>query len=87
MNPPEAQLRNILELERRKGYADRAVIGGLDRYLKRFHRERQPYPRLPRMQSIMALPSHGYASLSREQRQRWLGWTLNLLSRPAPSGR
>ena len=26
-------LRNVLELERRKGCTDRAVIGGLDKYL------------------------------------------------------
>ncbi|MDO8637380.1 MAG: hypothetical protein Q7R34_14310, partial [Dehalococcoidia bacterium] len=29
-----AQLRRILELERNKDYEDRAVIGGLDKFLK-----------------------------------------------------
>jgi ATP-dependent DNA helicase RecG len=85
LNPPEAQLRNILELERRKGYADSAVMGGLDRYLKRLIESNSLTPVSPAMQLIMALPSHGYASLRREQRQRWLVWALNLLSRPAHS--
>ena len=82
MNPPEAQLRNILELERRKGYADKAVIGGIDRYLKHLVEGGSLAPNSPVMRSIMALPSHGYASLSLEQRQRWLAETLALLSQP-----
>ena len=67
LNPPEAQLRNILELERRKGYADTAVMGGLDRYLKNLIQRDNLGPRSPITESIMALPSHGYASLSRER--------------------
>ncbi|MCJ7831296.1 MAG: hypothetical protein MUP86_02070, partial [Dehalococcoidia bacterium] len=82
MNPPEAQLRNILELERRKGYADKAVIGGIDRYLKHLVEGGSLAPNSPVMRSIMALPSHGYASLSLDQQQRWLAETLALLSQP-----
>jgi ATP-dependent DNA helicase RecG len=82
LNPPEAQLRNILELERRKGYSDRAVMGGLDRYLKRLIEGGSLAAESPIMRSIMALPSHGYASLSPDQRRRWLTETLTLLGRP-----
>jgi len=79
LNPPEAQLRKILELERRKGYADTAVVGGLDRYLKNLIQRDNLGPRSPIMESIMALPTHGYASLSRDQRQSWLLRTIQLL--------
>jgi len=80
LNPSEAQLRKILELERRKGYADTAVMGGLDRYLKNLIQRNNLGPRSPITESIMVLPTHGYASLSREERQRWLARTLQLLS-------
>ena len=29
-----AALRKVLDLEKKKGFTDRAVIGGLDRYLR-----------------------------------------------------
>jgi ATP-dependent DNA helicase RecG len=80
LNPPEAQLRKILELERRKGYADTAVLGGLDRYLKNLIQRDNLGPRSPITESIMLLPTHGYASLPREERQRWLTRTLQRLS-------
>ena len=80
MSPPEAQLRKILELERRKGYADTAVVGGLDRYLKNLIQRDNLGPRSPITESIMLLPTHGYASLPPEERQRWLIRTLRLLS-------
>ena len=80
MNPLEAQLRKILELERRKGYADTAVVGGLDRYLKNLIQRDNLGPRSPITESIMLLPTHGYASLPREERERWLTRTLQRLS-------
>ncbi len=80
MNQPEAQLRKILELERRKGHADTAVMGGLDRYLKNLIQRNNLGPRSPITESIMALPTHGYASLTPEERRRWLARTVQLLS-------
>ncbi|MGA2285921.1 MAG: hypothetical protein ABSG55_06605 [Dehalococcoidia bacterium] len=80
MNQPEAQLRKILELERRKGYADTAVMGGLDGYLKNLIQRDNLGPRSPVTESIMALPTHGYASLPPEERRRWLARTVQLLS-------
>ncbi len=80
MNLPEAQLRKILELERRKGYADTAVVGGLDRFLKNLIQRDNLGPSSPIMQSIMALPTRGYASLSPEERRRWLTQSLRVLA-------
>jgi ATP-dependent DNA helicase RecG len=80
LNPPEAQLRKILELERRKGYTDSAVMGGLDRFLKNLIQRDNLGPRSPIMQSIMELPTHGYASLPPDERRRWLDHTVRLLS-------
>jgi ATP-dependent DNA helicase RecG len=80
LNQPEAQLRKILELERRKGYADTAVMGGLDGYLKNLIQRDNLGPRSPVTESIMALPTHGYASLPPEERRRWLARTVQLLS-------
>ncbi len=88
MNQPEAQLRKILELEQRKGHADTAVMGGLDRYLKNLIERDNLGPRSPITESIMALPSRGYASLPPEERRRWLARTIQLLNgaveRPTP---
>jgi ATP-dependent DNA helicase RecG len=80
LNLPEAQLRKILELERRKGYADTAVVGGLDRFLKNLIQRDTLGPRSPVTESIMLLPTHGYASLSNEERRRWLAQTLQRMS-------
>jgi ATP-dependent DNA helicase RecG len=80
LNQPEAQLRKILELERRKGHADTAVMGGLDRYLKNLIQRDNLGPRSPVTESILALPTHGYASLPPEERRRWLARTIQLLS-------
>ncbi len=79
MNQPEAQLRKILELERRKGYADSAVMGGLDRYLKNLIQRNNLGPRSPVAASIMALSTRGYASLTPSERREWLVRTVQLL--------
>ena len=63
-----ATLRKILELERKKGYGDGAVSGGLDRYLERSAGE------LPRQ-----LLSSSYASLDTGQRAEWVSSVLRWL--------
>ena len=65
-----ATLRKILELERKKGYGDGAVSGGLDRYLERSAGE------LPRH----LLPT-SYASLDVRQRAEWVNSVLRWLDR------
>ena len=75
-------LRKILELEHSKGYANTAVIGGLDRFLQNWSG--------PAMASIsnrrllsrfrkLGLTNPDYASLTTEQRQQWVAGVLNLI--------
>ncbi|UCB43942.1 MAG: ATP-dependent DNA helicase RecG [Dehalococcoidales bacterium] len=75
-------LRKILKLELSKGYADTAVIGGLDRFLQNWSG--------PAIASIsnrrllgrfrkLGLDKPHYATLTREQRQQWAAEVLNLL--------
>ena len=74
-------LRNVLELECRKGYTDKAVIGGLDKYLhKQTEAIRQGInnPRLLRGFDELNLANSNYGSYSLDERKRWitnvLGW-------------
>ena len=68
-------LRKILELERKKGYGDGAVSGGLDRYLERSAGE------LPRQ-----LLSSSYASLDTGQRAEWVSSVLRWLGENQDEG-
>ena len=66
-------LRNVLELERRKGYADRAVIGGLDKYLhSQAGQIRQSInnPQLLRGFDQLDLSRSDYGSSSIDERKR-----------------
>jgi len=78
-------LRNVLELERRKGYTDKAVIGGLDKYLhKQAGQIRQSInnPQLLKGFDELNLARSNYGSYSIDERKRWmanvLGWLDNL---------
>jgi ATP-dependent DNA helicase RecG len=74
-------LRNVLELECRKGYADKAVIGGLDKYL---HKQAGPIrqslnnPQLLKDFDELNLAKSNYASYGIDERKRWMakvfGW-------------
>jgi ATP-dependent DNA helicase RecG len=81
-------LRNVLELERRKGYTDRAVIGGLDKYLhKQAGQIRQSIsdPQLLRGFDALNLARYDYGSQTIDERERWIagvfGW-LDKLQKP-----
>ncbi|TET43185.1 MAG: ATP-dependent DNA helicase RecG, partial [Dehalococcoidia bacterium] len=74
-------LRNILELERQKGYTDKAVIGGLDKYLhKQAGQIRQSIndPQLLSGFDELNLANSNYGSYGVDERKRWmanvLGW-------------
>jgi len=74
-------LRVILELECKKGYANRAVIGGLNKYLrKQVTRLRQDIPnrRLLRSFDELNLAESNYDSWDTDKRQKWImsiiGW-------------
>ena len=83
MTPDKGSLRKILELEENSGYKDKAVIGGLDQFLKRW-REDITVPVNSPSHSILAneidlLLNTGYSSLSKEERARWVDKALKLL--------
>ncbi len=82
-------LRNVLELERRKGYTDRAVIGGLDKYLrKQAGQIRQSIndPQILRAFDELNLVRSDYGSYSIHERKRWVAsvssW-LDKLQKPS----
>jgi len=79
----EEQVRKVLLLEKGKGLHDRAVLGGLDRYLKRLVENHSLGPQSPLLRSIAALPSHGYASLDAARRRRWIESALSTASADA----
>jgi ATP-dependent DNA helicase RecG len=74
-------LRNVLELECRKGYTDKAVIGGLDKYL---HKQAGPIrqsinnPQLLKGFDELNLAKSDYGSYGIDERKRWManafGW-------------
>ena len=74
-------LRNVLELECRKGYTDKAVIGGLDKYLhKQAGQIRQSIndPKLLSGFDELNLANSNYGSYGVDERKRWItnifGW-------------
>jgi ATP-dependent DNA helicase RecG len=75
-------LRNVLELERRKGYTDKAVIGGLDKYLhSQAGQIRQSINDTQSLRSFdeLSLASSNYGSYSIDERTRWIAGILTWL--------
>jgi ATP-dependent DNA helicase RecG len=67
-------LQKILQLEGEKGYLDSAVIGGLDRFLRRWAGqalESITSPQLLRQFHRLQLIDSNYASLTKQQRREW----------------
>ena len=62
-------LANILRLEKRRGFRDDAVIGGLDAFLQR---------RKSEIDSSLVIPA-SYAAMKLNQRSRWIADTLSKL--------
>jgi len=86
-------LRNVLELERRKGYTDKAVIGGLDKYLHKQAgqiRESIDNPQLVIGFDELNLAKSNYGSYGMDERKRWMtnvfGW-LDKLEKTARTKR
>jgi len=76
-------LRKVLELECNKGYADSAVIGGLDRFLRNWAGqavESITSPRLLNRFNKLRLVNSNYASLTKEQRKEWINSVLDFLT-------
>ena len=76
-------LRKILELECEKGYIDSAVIGGLDKFLRRWAGQAIESITNPQLLSHfhrLRLVDSDYASLTKQQRKQWLNEVLDFLS-------
>jgi ATP-dependent DNA helicase RecG len=76
-------LRKILALECEKGYADSAVIGGLDRFLRRWTGqaiESITSPQLSTNFHRLHLDASNYASLTKQQRKQWIDEVFDFLS-------
>ena len=66
-------LRNILELEKKLEFTDRAVTGGLDRFIER------SATALPWISDIEPLQGSNYAALQPGQRHRWASAVMGRL--------
>ncbi len=77
---PVEALRKVLELERKRGCADTAVYGGLDRFLHNMIGDDGFPPDSPVVAAIRVLPEGGYARLSVAERRRWLQQALTAAS-------
>jgi ATP-dependent DNA helicase RecG len=76
-------LRKVLELECEKGYADTAVIGGLDRFLRRWAGQAVESITTPHLLASfrkLRLDEAKYASLTKEQRKKWISDVFAFLS-------
>ncbi|MBI4267380.1 MAG: hypothetical protein HY662_01180, partial [Chloroflexi bacterium] len=83
MSLDSESLSKILELERKKGYLDSAVIGGLDKFLSNWSRqapEAIANPPLLKRFNKLHIANPGYDALTREQRQAWIDSVLGFLS-------
>ncbi len=70
-----APLRRVLDLEEKKGYQDKAVIGGLDRFLANWKIKAQEALTSPRRLGRfkeLHLDEPGYAALSPDERKKWI---------------
>jgi ATP-dependent DNA helicase RecG len=73
-------LRKILELERQRGYADTAVIGGLDRFLRNWSAQAEGSVAGPRaLGRFRHLFNAGYAAMEMGWRREWAGKVLAFL--------
>ena len=68
--PTEDRLRKVLELERAKRFADRAVTAGLDAFLRNVAQHEASQLGSEVSARVQALPAGGYRSLSAPLRKR-----------------
>ena len=76
-------LRKVIQLEQEKGYADSAVIGGLDKFLHRWASQAiasLTNPQLLRRFHKLNLIGSDYASLTKQQRKQWIDEVFQFLS-------
>ncbi len=74
-------LRKILELEQQKGYADKAVFGGLDRFLHNWSGQVLESVANPHLvKRFQHLINANYAAMTRQQRKEWMDGVFQLLA-------
>ena len=74
-------LRNVIELEARRGYEDRSVWGGIDSIRQRWHHDMAS--QVPDGADSDLLLEQRYAELNPAQRERWARLWLDLLGNGA----
>ena len=70
MNQTIESLRKVLKLEQAKGYSDKAVMGGLDRFLRNLS---------PSDDKLSGLLSRNYSALDTRAREEWVNKILKQL--------
>ena len=78
---PLDSFRNILQLERAKGFDDKTVSGGLDRFIQRWQEELSSA--FSASASAGRLLSQPYSKMTTAQRKRWVDRWLALLEEPS----
>ena len=76
-------LRKILKFEHSKGYADSAVFGGLDKFLRNWAGQTIASitsPQLINRFHKLHLVNPNYASLTKQQRKEWVKTVLDFLT-------
>lgn len=76
-------LTRILELEEKRGYQDKAVSGGLDRFLIRWKVKAQESITTPhdlRRFKELHMDNPGYAALSPDERKKWVAEVRSFIS-------
>ncbi len=75
----EDRLRKVLEFERSRQCADRAVTGGLDAFLRNITQHEGPQLSSDVYALVQRLPVGGYRSLTPPNRRRWIDGVLDVL--------
>ncbi len=84
LTDPADGLRKVLDLERRRKFADTAVMGGLDKYLLRFASDTRLSPGHRFSQVLQSLPPGGYRALHPVQRRRVVEELLSAVEAEPP---
>lgn len=69
----------ILNLESKNGYTNRAVIGGLDRFIEKWAAENHQARLSPQLRQLLAM-TRSYADMALEERKRWVTAVMSVLS-------
>jgi ATP-dependent DNA helicase RecG len=83
MDDPTRTLRMVLETERRRGFNDSTVSGGLDTMLRGLYQDGVVPPGTPVHTALVETLTHPYRGLSPAMRERWVDRTLSAIDRPA----